>query len=228
MDIGGTLMDIKDCLPNGAGTCRNTDLIEELRADLSEATGSLRKELDARTAEWRQFVKMSHDDQITELERRWQEAEARAAELEVQLSPLQQQFDDWAEQNRRAETRAATAEAEYQRANERMLAIANGYEIILERMHEKENWAATWKRKAKHLREDVRKCHGMAGEINLLTDAERELTQENARLREALLAARQFIRNGIEFGYITMPDPETPDPAHDTLPMIEKVLGEQS
>lgn len=44
-------------------------------------------------------------------------------------------------------------------------------------------------------------------------------------LREALEAARQFIRNGVEMGYIRMPDPETPDPAHDTLPMIEAALA---
>jgi hypothetical protein len=41
---------------------------------------------------------------------------------------------------------------------------------------------------------------------------------------QALRAARQFITNGIEFGYIQMPDPATPDSAHDTLPMIEAVL----
>lgn len=41
---------------------------------------------------------------------------------------------------------------------------------------------------------------------------------------KALRAAQQFITNGIEFGYIQMPDPGTPDSAHDTLPMIDAVL----
>lgn len=41
----------------------------------------------------------------------------------------------------------------------------------------------------------------------------------------ALKAARQFIVNGIECGYIRMPDPATPDSAHDTLPMIEAALS---
>jgi hypothetical protein len=41
----------------------------------------------------------------------------------------------------------------------------------------------------------------------------------------ALKAARQFIVNGVEFGYIRMPDADTPDTAHDTLPMIEKAIA---
>lgn len=44
-------------------------------------------------------------------------------------------------------------------------------------------------------------------------------------MAKALKAARQFIMNGIEFGYIRMPQPETPDSAHDTLPMIDAVLA---
>lgn len=42
---------------------------------------------------------------------------------------------------------------------------------------------------------------------------------------EALKAASQFIRNGIECGYIQMPDRDTPDSAHDTLPMIDASLA---
>lgn len=42
----------------------------------------------------------------------------------------------------------------------------------------------------------------------------------------ALQAARQFIRNGTALGFIRMPDAETPDPAHDTLPMIERAIAE--
>lgn len=40
----------------------------------------------------------------------------------------------------------------------------------------------------------------------------------------ALRAARQFIRNGCEFGYIRMP--ERPDSALDTLPLIEAALAD--
>ncbi|SDQ57090.1 hypothetical protein SAMN04490192_1926 [Pseudomonas lundensis] len=43
---------------------------------------------------------------------------------------------------------------------------------------------------------------------------------------EALKVARQFIANGIELGHIRMPEPETPDPAHDTLPMIDRAIVE--
>lgn len=43
---------------------------------------------------------------------------------------------------------------------------------------------------------------------------------------EALKVARQFIANGIELGFISMPEPETPDPVHDTLPMIDRAIAE--
>ena len=42
----------------------------------------------------------------------------------------------------------------------------------------------------------------------------------------ALRAARHFIVNGVELGYIRMPDADTPDHAHDTLPMIEWAIAE--
>jgi hypothetical protein len=41
---------------------------------------------------------------------------------------------------------------------------------------------------------------------------------------EALVSARQFIVNGVELGFIRLPDASTPDPAHDTLPLIERTL----
>lgn len=43
-------------------------------------------------------------------------------------------------------------------------------------------------------------------------------------LVDALEHARMFIRNGVELGYIRMPDADTPDPAHDTLPIIDAAL----
>ena len=48
---------------------------------------------------------------------------------------------------------------------------------------------------------------------------------DNTTPQEALKAAQRFIRNGIEMGYIRMPDADTPDPAHKTLPMIEAALA---
>lgn len=44
-------------------------------------------------------------------------------------------------------------------------------------------------------------------------------------LVEALEAADQFIRNGIELGFIRMPDAGTPDPALKTPAMIEAALA---
>lgn len=42
---------------------------------------------------------------------------------------------------------------------------------------------------------------------------------------EASNAAKQFIQNGVELGYILMPDAETPDSAHETLPLIIKAIA---
>lgn len=46
----------------------------------------------------------------------------------------------------------------------------------------------------------------------------------NEQMFEALRLAREFIVNGVENGYIRMPDVDTPDSAHDTLPKIEAAL----
>lgn len=46
-----------------------------------------------------------------------------------------------------------------------------------------------------------------------------------AALVEALEAADQFIRNGIELGFIRMPDAATPDPALKTPAKIEAALA---
>ena len=49
-----------------------------------------------------------------------------------------------------------------------------------------------------------------------------------AKLREAvevIRRAQQFIRNGVDLGFIRMPDPETPDTAHETLPLIDVFLA---
>lgn len=43
---------------------------------------------------------------------------------------------------------------------------------------------------------------------------------------KALEKAKQFIENGIEFGFIRMPDAETPDSAHETLPAICQALAQ--
>ncbi len=40
----------------------------------------------------------------------------------------------------------------------------------------------------------------------------------------ALKRARGFIKNGIELGFIRMPDADTKDPAHETLPAIEQAI----
>lgn len=49
------------------------------------------------------------------------------------------------------------------------------------------------------------------------------LLDENARMREALHLAEQFIVNGCDLGFIRMPD--RGDPALHTLPAIRAALG---
>jgi hypothetical protein len=54
----------------------------------------------------------------------------------------------------------------------------------------------------------------------------RQLKAENESMREtaltALQRADQFITNGIELGFIRMPDANVPDPAHETPDIIRR------
>ena len=60
---------------------------------------------------------------------------------------------------------------------------------------------------------------------NLGAHADANLIAAAPDLLAALEDARKFIVNGIELGYIHMPDPETPDRAHQTLPNIESAIA---
>lgn len=57
------------------------------------------------------------------------------------------------------------------------------------------------------------------------TKAHAALLTSAPALLEALEKAKQFIENGIELGYIRMPDADTPDSAHKTLPMINAAIA---
>lgn len=70
-------------------------------------------------------------------------------------------------------------------------------------------------------------------------EVDKAVTKANARLiaaapdlLEALRKADQFIANGIELGFIRMPDADTPDPAHKTPEIVRaaiaKATGEQA
>lgn len=52
-----------------------------------------------------------------------------------------------------------------------------------------------------------------------------ELEQRNAELLAALQRADQFITNGIEFGFIRMPDADTPDPANRTPVIVRDAIA---
>lgn len=58
--------------------------------------------------------------------------------------------------------------------------------------------------------------------------AEADLTALRAAVeqaREALKAADYFITNGVELGFIRMPDLDTPDPAHRTPGLVRAALA---
>lgn len=67
-----------------------------------------------------------------------------------------------------------------------------------------------------------RSWYGIAAAAALAMDRRAEVVGEPVAV-QALKAAREFIRNGVEFGYIHMPD--RGDPAHKTLPLIEAALA---
>lgn len=48
--------------------------------------------------------------------------------------------------------------------------------------------------------------------------------EDTLSVAAALESARVFIKNGVELGYIRMPDADCPDPAHGTLPLIERAM----
>lgn len=56
-------------------------------------------------------------------------------------------------------------------------------------------------------------------------EADARLIAAAPEMLAALEKARQFIVNGVELGFIRMPDDSTPDPAHETLPAIEAALS---
>jgi hypothetical protein len=79
-------------------------------------------------------------------------------------------------------------------------------------------------RKGAHIEGVIDKHNTLGAILEQCQESNGKLKAENEQLREALEAARMFIVNGVELGYIRMPDKDTPDPAHDTLPMIEQAL----
>lgn len=58
----------------------------------------------------------------------------------------------------------------------------------------------------------------------LLEDCDR-LRQKIWKMGEALKAADSFITNGVELGYIRMPDKDCPDPAHAVPGLIREALS---
>jgi len=57
------------------------------------------------------------------------------------------------------------------------------------------------------------------------SDADANLICAAPELLAALQNAYQFITNGIGLGYIRMPDPDTPDPAHQTPDAIRAAIA---
>lgn len=52
-----------------------------------------------------------------------------------------------------------------------------------------------------------------------------KLEAQRDELLDALELAQQFISNGIELGFIRMPDPDTPDPALKTPGIIRTAIA---
>lgn len=53
----------------------------------------------------------------------------------------------------------------------------------------------------------------------------RWLVDQHAAMLKALKRADQFISNGIELGFIRMPDAGVPDPAHETPGIIRAAIA---
>ncbi|MDG9809453.1 MULTISPECIES: hypothetical protein [Pseudomonas] len=73
------------------------------------------------------------------------------------------------------------------------------------------------------------------GEMRQLLEqpAERDLTEaryerKQAELYDLLRLAREFVTNGVDLGYILMPEADTPDPAHDLVSKIDAALRQST
>lgn len=87
-----------------------------------------------------------------------------------------------------------------------------------------QSYSQEWEKAGDHDR-SVWEAAWWASRAVLEKEAKATAQGVNAKMLEALEHARLFIRNGIELGYILMPDADTPDPAHDTRPMIEAAIA---
>lgn len=67
--------------------------------------------------------------------------------------------------------------------------------------------------------------NGYMSVVGIMREADARLIAAAPDLLAAMRRAEQFISNGIELGFIRMPDASTPDSAHDTLPAIRAALA---
>lgn len=72
-------------------------------------------------------------------------------------------------------------------------------------------------------------CMEVQSAVSTRTDAKAKALDEYFPGYDDMLAAlrraERFIDNGIELGFIRMPDVGTPDPAHDTLTAIRAAIS---
>ncbi len=75
------------------------------------------------------------------------------------------------------------------------------------------------------LANDIESPDGVAM-LAILEAAERldELMAQVEVLRDASIKAVEFVKTGVEFGFIRLPDSGCPDSAHDTLPALEAAI----
>lgn len=71
-----------------------------------------------------------------------------------------------------------------------------------------------------------RKKPDLYAKLRSLNTEVRALRAAQRNSLAALKRAKMFITNGVELGFIRMPDDSTPDPAHETLPAIEAAISE--
>ncbi len=68
--------------------------------------------------------------------------------------------------------------------------------------------------------------YAAAGKYVIVRESEYEsAAEQRAALLEALRDADKFITNGIELGYIRMPDPDTADRAHATPGIVRAAIA---
>lgn len=163
-----------------------------------------------------QHGSLRHKCEICERDHEIERLRAELATERGRSSNLDAATESWERMYGQVRQRAQRAEAACAAKDEKINAAITNLESLAE-IHAlgiDKDWGLQCSAQAQSLR------------TVLSPDAGRAYAERAEKYREALRLADQFITNGIELGYIRMPDADTPDTARDTPRIVREALQE--